>query len=178
MKLIEYLPQDYRRSPPVVELQEALEKMLLEAEDTGEDLRAQFFLHTATWGLADWEWMYGLETDTKKTDPIRRSAILTRIMGQGTTTREVMRTVAESFIGGAVEIIEINAEYAFHIVLLETIGIPGCIAELRKAIEEIKPAHLNYDFIYRYNTWGMARTGITWGAARKRTWREMKDVKY
>lgn len=173
-----YLPQDYERSPPVVELQAVLEKMLLEVEADGTDLRAQFFLHTATWGLVDWEWMYGLETDPKKTDPLRRSAVLTRIMGQGTTTIEAMRTVAESFIGGAVEIVEENAAYTFYIVMLETIGIPECMAELRKAIEEIKPAHLNYDFIYRYNTWGMARKGIAWGEARKRTWREMKEVKY
>ena len=48
---MDYLPYDYRRSPPVAELQRAMEQTWRGAAESGEDLRRQFFLETATWGF-------------------------------------------------------------------------------------------------------------------------------
>ena len=178
MEWMDYLPYDYRRSPPVVELQRALEQTWRGAEESGEELRGQFFLETATWGLADWEWLYGLETDREKADGLRRSVIYAKIRGKGTTTVEMIQNVSESFVNGAVAVEEHNEDYYFNIVMLSVIGIPPNMEDLRKAIDEIKPAHLNYFIIIKYNTWGMAKEGITWGKAAERTWSGMKEAAY
>ncbi len=157
MNLMDYLPSDYRKSLPIVEIQRALEKTWQGAEESGADLREQFFLETATWGLAGWEWMYGIETDVKKSDEERRSAVLARIRGRGTATVEMIRSVSEGFVGGKVAVEEHNDEYFFNIIMLEVIGIPPNIEDLRAVIEEIKPAHLAFFFIYKYNTHGDLR---------------------
>jgi hypothetical protein len=44
-----------------------------------------------------------------------------------------------------------------------TKGIPPNLSDLRTVIEEIRPAHLDFDFAYTYNTWDMVEAwGMTW----------------
>ena len=88
-----------------------------------------------------------------------------------------MQNVSESFVNGEVAVEEHNDEYRFDIVMLSVIGIPPNMEDLKRAIEEIKPAHLAYEIIIKYNTWGMVRNSqMTWGAAQERKWVEMKEV--
>lgn len=178
MGLMDYLPEDYKKSPPTVEIQNALERMCSGIEDGTEDLRAQFFLSSATWGLQLWEWVYGIETDLTKDAELRRSVVAAKIRGKGTTTVEMIKNTAEAYVNGLVDVIEYNSEYRFEIVMMSVIGIPPSIEDLKATIDEIKPAHLDYRIIIKYNTWGMAKEAITWGRAQERAWRDMKEVAY
>ncbi len=177
MNLIYLLPDDYRKSVAVVELQSAIEQAGTAAELAVEDVMAQLFLDTATWGLTYWEKMYGIEGDVKKSYEIRRSVVRAKMRGVGTTTVEMMKNVAESFVNGEVEVIEENHLYQFQIKMLSVIGIPPNMEDLKQAIEEIKPAHLGYGIVIKYNTWGMVKDKpMTWGDAKKRTWQALKEV--
>lgn len=177
MNLLKLLPEDYPRSPAVVELQKALEKLGTATEEDVADLLEQFFLDTATWGLSCWEKVYGVESNAGKPLEVRRSAVRAKLRGVGTTTVELVQNVSESFVNGEVAVVEHNDQYRFDIVMLSVIGIPPNMEDLKRAIEEIKPAHLAYEIIIKYNTWGMVRqSGLTWGGAKERNWREMKEV--
>ena len=177
MKLLKHLPEDYPKSPAVVELQKAIEKLGTATEEDVADLLHQFFLDSATWGLSCWEKVYGVESDTTKSLEVRRSAVRAKMRGMGTTTVELVQNVSESFVNGEVAVEEHNDEYRFDIVMLSVIGIPPNMEDLKRAIEEIKPAHLAYEIIIKYNTWGMVRdSGMTWAAAAERTWTAMKEV--
>lgn len=177
MNLLRLLPEDYPKSPAVVELQKAIEKLGTATEEDVADLLDQFFLDTATWGLSCWEKVYGVESDAKKSLEVRRSAVRAKMRGMGTTTVELVQNVSESFVNGEVAVEEHNDEYRFDIVMLSVIGIPPNMEDLKRAIEEIKPAHLAYEIIIKYNTWGMVRNSqMTWGAAQERKWVEMKEV--
>ena len=178
-KLIDFLPEAYKKSPPTVEIQNALDKMCGRIETDIEDLRKQFFLSTATWGLNLWEWVYGIETDLSRDLEWRRTRVGAKIRGKGTTTIEMMKNTAEAYVQGAVDIIEYNDEYRFEVVMADIVGIPPNMDDLQKTIEEIKPAHLNYAIIIRYNTWGMAEEkGVKWGDLANRTWKEAKEVAF
>lgn len=177
MNLIKLLPEDYPKSPAVVELQKAIEKLGTATEDDVADLLYQFFLDSATWGLSCWEKVYGVESDTTKSLEVRRSAVRAKMRGMGTTTVELIQNVSESFVNGKVAVEEHNDEYRFDVVMLSVIGIPPNMEDLKRAIEEIKPAHLAYEIIIKYNTWGMVKDkNMTWQQARARKWKDMKEV--
>ena len=178
-KLIDYLPEAYKKSPPTIEIQNALEKMCGRIEGDIQDLRAQFFLSTATWGLSLWEWLYGIETDYSKDMEWRRSRVGAKIRGKGTTTVEMLKTTAEAYAQGKAEVVEYNSEYRFEIVMVDTIGIPPNMDDLQRTIEEIKPAHLDYSIIVQWNTWGMAKDrNFKWADLENRTWKEAKEVPF
>lgn len=117
-----------------------------------KDIVNQCFVDTATWGLKYWEEMLGIPTDESKPYEFRRSVIKSKIRGSGTITVNLIKNVSESFSNGEVEVIEQPSIYSFTVKFVGTIGIPPNLDDLKKAIEEIKPAHLGVIYEIIYNT--------------------------
>lgn len=151
MKLIEYLPNDYTKSRSTLELLEALEKMWGKAQEDTEDFEKQLFLSTATWGLDFWEQMYGIENDESKGYEVRRSVVRAKIRGAGTTTVAMIKNTSEAYVNGGVNVIEQNAQHKFVVMMASIIGIPPNIEDLRNTIKEIKPVHLDFEIVFKYN---------------------------
>jgi Uncharacterized protein conserved in bacteria (DUF2313). len=152
MNLIDLLPDYYNGCPQVVELQGTFGNWtdaLLEAKS---DLFSQVNVSTATWGLNIWEKTLGIEPDVSKPYAYRRSRIMSKLRGAGTTTIAMIQNVAESFSNGEVTIIEHNNENRFEVKFTGTIGMPPNMDDLTEAIEEIKPAHMSYSYIYIFTT--------------------------
>lgn len=63
-----------------------------------EDLVAQCFVSSATWGLLRWEEVFGVATNMSLSYEQRREIITAKIRGQGTTTVEMIKGVAEAFL--------------------------------------------------------------------------------
>ncbi len=154
MSFMDLLPEDYKNSAQVIELQGAFEHWAAVLQAAKEDLFLQMNVETATWGLTIWETALGLQTDVSKPYEYRRTRIMSKLRGAGTTTVAMMQNVAESFSNGEVAIIEYNSENRFEVKFIGTIGIPPNMEDLTAAIEEIKPAHLEYTFEYTYRTYG------------------------
>lgn len=152
MAIIELLPENYRKSPQVVNLQEAFDYQVEEFKTTRESLFHQLHVETATWGLTAWEKMLEIKTDISAPIGFRRERILAKLRGAGTTTKNMIGQTAAAFSGAEVEIIEYPKESRFVIKFVGTLGIPANMADLTLAIEEIKPAHLSYTFEYLFNT--------------------------
>jgi len=152
MSLIDLLPADYKNSKQVVELQGAFEYWTDALKAARDDLFAQLNVESATWGLALWEKALGLQTDVTKPYDYRRTRIMSKLRGSGTTTTAMIQNVAESFSNGEVTIIEYNNENRFEVKFTGTIGMPPNMDDLTAAIEEIKPAHLAYSYVYIYRT--------------------------
>jgi uncharacterized protein YmfQ (DUF2313 family) len=146
------LPDYYRDSAEVVELQGAFEHWTDALDAARDDLFAQLNVETATWGLRQWETALGLTTDVGKSYPFRRTRVLSKLRGFGTSTPAMIQNVAESFSNGDVAILEYNAESRFEVKFVGTIGIPPNMDDLTAALDEIKPAHLSYTYIYIYRT--------------------------
>ncbi|MCX7614756.1 MAG: YmfQ family protein, partial [Clostridiales bacterium] len=109
---------------------------------------------SATWGLVLWEKALGIDTDVSKSNEYRRTRIMSKLRGSGTTTADMIKNVAESFSNGIVDVIEHPEQYSFDIKFVGTLGIPPNMDDLTAAVEEIKPAHLAYTFVYIYRTYG------------------------
>lgn len=175
MELMKYLPSFYYNSEEVRNIQASIGVENDKLKLAIEDLIDQVFVETATWGLEYWERYVGVEVDKNETLLNRRSRILTRLRGQGTTTKEMIKNVCKSFTGGEVDVIEHNNDYHFVIKFIDIRGIPGNINYLSNAIEEIKPAHLRFAFEYTYNWWGLF-LGDTWEEVKANTWETIRVV--
>lgn len=153
MSLIDYLPEDYKKSAPTMEVLNGLEKLWNKLGGDIDDFQNQLNVETATWGLGLWEWVYGIETDLTKSYEARRNVVEAKMRGSGTTTVALIKSTAESYVG-AVRVEEVNSEYKFVIYMVDEVGIPENIEDLKKTIRQIKPAHLDFEIVFRYNTHG------------------------
>lgn len=122
------------------------------------DAQAQVFALTATWGLDRWEKYLGIGVDKSLSESVRRERIISKLRGTGTTTKAMIESVAESYANGEVEVTEQNKLYQFTIKFVSTRGQPAGLAQLKAAIEEIKPAHLGVVYLFVYTTHGGIKT--------------------
>lgn len=137
----------------------------------------QIFVTTASWGLDRWEKELGIESYAGKPDEQRRSRLMSKMRGVGTVTINLIKSVAEAYDGGTVEVTEQPEMSQFTVHFIDTRGIPPNLDDLKAAIEEIKPAHLAVVYEYRYLIWNeLDARGITWDEldALNLTWDEFE----
>lgn len=140
-----------------------------------EDILNQCFVDTATWGLTFWEKVLDITTDLNKSYEERREIIKAKLRGSGTTTTQMIKNTAESFSGGECNVIQHPENYSFTVQFVGIKGIPRNMQAFKDMLEEIKPAHLNYDFKYTYTVWGfLSQKNLTWGQASSKTWGDLK----
>ena len=178
--LIDMLRPAYQNSPEVSDLQNAIGGEAQKARDACNDLLLQLNVDTATWGLGLWEDAYGIPHDVTKSYDFRRSQVKAKRRSQGTTTIDMIKNLAESYSNGDVDVIEHPEQYSFDVKFIGTIGIPPNMDDLTKAIEEIKPAHLTYIYIYVWITWDMVEAyNYTWDGwdAKGLTWDAFESYK-
>ena len=149
--LVTRLPDYYQSSPPVSELERALGAQAALLMSAKEDTQAQLWIETATWGLDLWEQWAGLPVDRTQGYQARRSRVLAKLMGQGTTTAELLHGIAQAYVDADVQIWEKPSEYRFTVVFSDIQSQPPVLDDLSGSMNEIKPAHLDYDYLFLYD---------------------------
>lgn len=146
-----------------------------------DDLRDQVFPTTATWGITRWENVYDIISNDALTLEQRRAAILAKMRGARVCTPAVLKELSEALTGVETTVEEDFAHYFFTLYFVGEYGIPKNIRVLRQQVEEIKPAHLAFDFQYRYVIWNelapytwYALSGYTWDGIR--VWKVLTRV--
>lgn len=153
--LMKYLPFYYQESEGIINIQHAIAKELGRLNFNVEDLRKQYFIDTATWGLAMYEIELGLRVDNTMLYADRREIIKAKLRGRGTTTVKMIKNTAEAFSGGDVDVIEYNSAYYFVVKFIGQKGIPRNLQAFSDMLDTIKPAHLGYKFEFILLTWDM-----------------------
>ena len=141
---------------------ETLADASLEAKAALADVIDQFFVDTATWGLALWEQQVGIGTDISLSIAARRAAVKQKLVASGNTTAEMVRQLAEAITGYGARVI-VNDDYSFSLEFLgETNTLADIdVSEIRSVVEQIKPAHLR--FIISGLTWAdVEGVELTW----------------
>lgn len=173
--LIKYVP------PFVVQIPEMKASYDVQSTELGsllyyaDDVKKQFHIDTATWGLIYWEYRYGIETNLSLSYEQRREIINAKKKGQGITTIEMIKSVAETFSGGEVEVIENTGPYMFTIQFIGIKGIPRNMQAFINMLEDIKPAHLGYTFKYTYTNWDyLDNENLSWNNVESSTWDQLE----
>ena len=169
--LLEYLPSFYHNSDVIKTFMETNSIEVDTIKAYVEDLSNNLYVKTATWGLDLFEEELGLATDKSISYEERRERILAKKRGNGTTTKAMIKNTAEAFSGGEVEVIENFNDYSFVVKFVGVKGIPKNLTLFRKMIEEIKPAHLNYELAFTYTVWDMIMSKkAIWNDFSNETW--------
>ena len=172
--LLEYLPSFYHNSDVIKSFMESNSIEVDTLKAYVEDLSKNLYIKTATWGLDLFEEELGLATDKSISYEERRERILAKKRGNGTTTKAMIKNTAEAFSGGEVEVIENFNDYSFVVKFVGIKGIPKNLTLFKNMIEEIKPAHLNYELAFTYTVWNMVMaTDNTWSDFNSKTWVEL-----
>jgi hypothetical protein len=172
--LMRYLPLYYQESREMLKLQgTTAEEVGLLKNYALPNLLVQMFVNTATWGLSYWEKELAITIDPNQPCARRREMVLAKLRGTGTSTKERIKTVAEAFSGGEVDVIEYNDEYRFEVKFVGVLGIPPNMAGFLAMLDDMKPAHLGYEISYSYTVWNMLLP-LNWNGAGTRTWSQLR----
>ena len=176
MSMIDLLPLRFKNSEEVKEFENAVDGFMEKTEAEKQSFFNQLNVDTATWGLSLWEKQYGIDTDISKSLDDRRSRIKSKLLGVGTTTKELIKSLGEIFSNGGVIVTEHNDQYYFEIEFVGRFGLPENINDLKAAVDEAKPAHLGAVYICKYRTYGdVEELMLTYGELEKYTFNEIRE---
>lgn len=174
------IPQYYGDSRVVANI---LDREAAEIEALNAEVKAvldQFFIDTATYGLARWEKICGIPTDELKPIEQRRSVVKSKIRGVGTVTVELIKNVAKAYANGEVDVTEDPGNYTIKVTFIGTRGTPPNLQDIQNALREIIPAHLAVNFQFTYLRWEeLDGYGLTWDAldVKRLTWDQFEIYK-
>jgi len=171
MKMIKKMPSYYRKSEVMNELVDSIENEVERLNNEITLTENQFFVVLADRDIAKHESDVGLVPDTSADIDTRRSRVMSKLRGTGTVTKTMMKNVAKSFVNGDIEIIEYPSTYCFAVKFTSRTGIPYNINDIKNMIEEIKPAHLQVQYIFTYRLWQDVLDVLTnWTTVNTHTW--------
>ena len=174
MDLMKYLPDYYSGNLTMEELQGILSHQINSIADSKNHMIDQCFISYASSLLSRYEKIYAIDTDVSQGNQVRIEKIKAKILSVGTTTKEMIQNMAAAYSNGEVVVIEDNENYRFTIKFVGEKGIPNDIDALAKSLNEIKPAHLELEFSYTFNTWNDVSIA-TWAQANEFTWKETRE---
>lgn len=158
-----YIPGWIAEKEPIQSVLSSLGHDTGAAADAIKDTLAQCFVDTATWGLKYWEEYLGIPVNQNKPVGYRRSVVKSKLRGAGTTTADLIETIAESYQNGDVDIIEDPRQKKVQVRFNGIYGIPPNMEDFNAALDRIIPAHLFIEYLYSYLTWEqLDATAMTW----------------
>lgn len=151
-KLISYLPDYYIGNETMELLQSILEFYANKLDEYLENSINQAFVKTADTDIGRWEKFLGIDTNNNISLDFRKEHIVAKLAISETSTLDMIKRISDLFVNGESEVIENNPESSFIIRFISNIGPPPNIEKLRDVIEELKPAHLAFEFEFKYNS--------------------------
>lgn len=148
--MLKQLPLFMRKSKIYNEIFKGEEKQLLATEADIVDIEKQLSIDTATWALTIYEQELGIKTELTKPLEERRSVIKSKLRGTGKVDAKLIEIVAEAYSNGEVAV---SFNGTITVTFIGTRGIPPNIKDLERAIDDIRPAHLPFQFKYTYLAW-------------------------
>ncbi|MED3571971.1 putative phage tail protein [Cytobacillus praedii] len=148
--MVDSAPFYYQQSVVYKDIQNAIASELDISDKNNKDLRLQLSIKTATWGLKYWEEGLGIPTILSDDYEIRRSRVLSKWRGFGNFSGSLIKSVAEAYSGGEVEVSIDIPEHLVIITFVGKLGIPPNIEDLKAQIDNIIHAHLGVEYVFTY----------------------------
>lgn len=172
--MIEKLPYYYRKSQVIKDIYSVVQTVLdnLQADISAEDLR--LFIAT-TDDFSPHEKDVGLSEITADNET-KRARVIARLQGNNLLTKSELKNLIRIYDKTGSTITEDFANYTVTILFSGRTGKPYNLAEIQSAIDEVKPAHLQFEYEFQKNTWNDVRRKLgTWGNAKAYTWNGVQE---
>lgn len=138
--VLRYLPKFLSRDSTFKATQDSLSEEHEKQRLLIIDICKQLFVESATWGLDDWERVYGLHNKHLPIDQ-RRNLLLVKIRGTQTITESKLQEIVNLVYPPKNAIVRENTGPNTFKVIVDTID---ALEEVRRVVEIYKPAHLSY----------------------------------
>lgn len=143
-----YLPVFLYLSPEFKALQETLGKEHERQRKVQIDVARQFKAETATWGMASWERMLGINVDISVDLETRRTSVLAKMGKPPTVTPAFLTRMINLFTSvAATQIVEHPSEYTVDIYLPDS-GTHD-FTKIDEAVNTYLPAHLGHTYHFK-----------------------------
>lgn len=167
--MINRLPQYYRNSKVVRDFYDAVKKLLDKVSEdiSAEDMRL-FITTTDTFSLHEKD--VGLSEITADNET-KRARVIARLQGNNLLTKAELERLILMYDKTGCTITEDFPNYTITVVFNGHKGIPHNFEQIQAAIEEVKPAHISFEYEFLINTWDECRKKLnTWGRCADFTW--------
>lgn len=135
------------------------------------DIQSNIFLDTSTWGMDIFEKELDIKYIEDKTIDERKAIISAKWRGAGKLTLELIQDTVKAY---TTNVVSVRFNGTIIIDFSDKIGVPNDVDSLFKSIEDIKPAHLGVDYVFRYRTWGELKP-FTWQTVGNYSWKDVKE---
>ncbi|MGN8759322.1 putative phage tail protein [Acidaminococcus fermentans] len=143
-----YLPVFLYLSQEFKAIQDALGKEHERQRQAQIDVAKQFHAETATWGMASWERMLGINVDTSVDLETRRASVLSKMGKPPTVTPAFLTRMINLFTTvAATQIVEHPSEYTVDIYLPDS-GTHD-FTKIDEAVNTYLPAHLGHTYHFK-----------------------------
>lgn len=114
-----------------------------EVHQAANKITTETLINNATWSLHYWEALFRIKSTDNQTIEQRRRAVVIKMNEYYPVTRKRMESIIDTFTdNGGTVIYDKRGDYIFEVILKNS-GVVDLI-EMTAAIEEAKPAHLDY----------------------------------
>lgn len=166
------LPGFFTTISPLKEVLAAMNTEHSALRAAATDKNAQLSVSTAESGLSLWEADYHLATEGTIAD--RCSRIWVCLRGRGPVTAALVEDIAKVLTGQTTAVTEEFGSYRLQIRFVDSFGEPTGLPRLSVVLRELLPAHLAWEYISHYRTYG-ALSSYTYGALSSYTHHELKE---
>ena len=143
-----YLPVFLYLSPEFKAIQTALEKEHERQRQVQIDVAKQMKAETATWGMASWERMLGINVDTSINLETRRASVLAKMGKPSTVTPAFLTRMINLFTSvAATQIVEHPESYTIDIYLPDSGTHDFTLID--NAVATYLPAHLGHTYHFK-----------------------------
>lgn len=137
--VLRYLPKFLAEDPTFKAAQDTLSWEHEQYRLKIVDILKQFFVETATWGLADWERVFDLHPAATDSYAERRGQLKAKIRGAGTITVRTMNDLVNSVVPAR------DAKFVENVapgVCRVDVQLAINLTQIRQIVDTYKPAHL------------------------------------
>lgn len=135
------------------------------------DIYNNMFLQSSTWGLDIFEKELDLEYIEDKTIDERKSIISAKWRGAGKLTLELIQDTVKAYTNNTV-IVRFDGKIILDFT--NKIGKPKDINSLINSIEDIKPAHLGVEYIFKFRNWNEL-SNCNWNVVKNNSWFDIME---
>lgn len=174
-EMIKYLPLYERKSSVFNEIISAQDREFRNIEQQLDVVERNLFIDSAIECLSIYERDLAITSINTLSYDQRREQIASRNRAAfDQTTEETIKSVANAFSNGDVEVNTTETPGIFEIKFVGVSGVPDNIEGLKEALDIIIPAHLGLIYTFTFNAWGLVQQK-TWNDIASYTWDEFRN---
>lgn len=171
----DYLPTYYRDFDDVNAMLKTTANESTRLHAKINDMLDQFYVNSATGGLARWNTLTGIEEIPQRSTDSQRHYINAKLRGLGTTTPQSVDSIVNSFY--ECETTEKTADYSVDIKIVGKRGIPKNLEDMDAALGAVMPAHIAHNWEFTYLPWSeVEEARLLWRDADEYTAEELEKA--